>query len=155
MNIENLFTKDTTVKITVLKIENKKFTKGIFNQLHISSPFDKLYNLKENVKFLGYINDKTRWIIWTNGNSLFKYDVKEFYPLRFLNLNSDKIKDLIQIYPNEEVKSLYTAMDQGYYEYRDSQISTVLDVKIQYEIIDKKEKVDKILTEVLKRQIYL
>ncbi|MDO6739454.1 hypothetical protein [Wenyingzhuangia sp. 2_MG-2023] len=148
MNIDKIFTKETTIKITVVKIENKKMTKSIFNQLHIYSPFDKLYNIKNNVKVLGYINDKTIWVIWSNEESLFKYELNNFYPLLRLDLNNDKIESLIKIYPSESVRNLY-------FENLDMEISSVLDLKEQHEIIDKKEMIQKFRNEVLNHQIYL
>jgi hypothetical protein len=151
MNFDKIFTKEITVRLCVVKIENKKLTKSIFNQLNIISPFDKLYNLKDNVKILGYIKDKTRWVIWSNGQSLFKYELNNLYPLIGLDLNKDKIEDLIKIYPSETVKSLYFGNDN--YQYM--VVSCVLDKKEQYEIINKKEMIDKFRIEVLNRQIYL
>jgi hypothetical protein len=156
MNIEKLFSKEVTVKISVLTIENKKITKSIFNQLNYSLPFDNLFNLKSNVKFLGYINDKLKYVIWTNNEFIYKCELKEFYPIARLNLDGDLIRDLIEIYPSETVKSLYHYLnDYSIYEYRDLQISSVLEKKEQYSIIDRKEEIQKIITEILKRQILL
>ncbi|EKT3967372.1 hypothetical protein NTJ12_002460 [Flavobacterium psychrophilum] len=156
MNIENLFSKEVTVKISIVNIENKKLTKSIFNQLNISLPFDSLFNLKQNVKFLGYINDKGKWIIWSNNEYIYKCELKNIYPMARLNLNRDKIRDLIEIYPSELVKSLYHFMNESsFFEYRDTEISSVLDKKEQYIIIERQEEVREIINELLKRQIIL
>lgn len=156
MNIEKLFPKETTIKINIVKIDNKKITKSIFNQINRSSPFDKLYHLKENIKFLGYINDKTKWIIWTNNEFLFKYEIKEIYQMSRINLNKNTIEELQKIYPSEKVKSLYSQKNEfDHFEYRDIEISSVLDIKEQSEILDKKEMVEEIISEILKRQIFL
>lgn len=156
MNIKELFTKTTTVNISVVKINNKNLTKSIFNQLNISSPFDRLYNLKDNVKFLGYVNDKTKWIIWSDENNLFRYELKELSPIVYLNLDQDTIDMLVKIYPSELVKELYNYTDAEYEKiYRDNQISTVLDVKEQYIILEKQKLVREIFENILERQILL
>ncbi|MDR6546700.1 hypothetical protein J2810_002760 [Chryseobacterium rhizosphaerae] len=156
MNIKELFTKTTTVNISVVKVNNKNLTKSIFNQLNISSPFDRLYNLKDNVKFLGYVNDKTKWIIWSDENNLFRYELKELSPIVYLNLDRDTIDMLVKIYPSELVKELYNYTDAEYEKiYRDNQISTVLDVKEQYIILEKQKLVREIFENILERQILL
>ncbi|MDR6459262.1 aspartate carbamoyltransferase regulatory subunit [Chryseobacterium vietnamense] len=156
MNIKELFTKTTTVNISVVKINNKNLTKSIFNQLNISSPFDRLYNLKNNVKFLGYVNDKTKWMIWTDEVNLFRFELKEFFTIRHLDLNRDTIDTLMKVYPSELVKKLYNYVDEEYHEtYRNNQISTVLDLKEQYVILEKQKQVREIFENILERQILL
>ena len=156
MNIKELFTKTTTVNISVVKINNKNLTKSIFNQLNISSPFDRLYNLKDNVKFLGYVNDKTKWMIWTDEVNLFRYELKELFAIRYLDLNSDTIDTLMKVYPSELVKKLYNYIDEEYQEtYRSNQISTVLDLKEQYAILERQEQVREIFENIIERQILL
>lgn len=156
MNIEKLFSKTTTINVSVVKVDNKKLTKTIFNQVNILSPFDNLYNLREGVQFLGYVNDKGKWIIWSDSNRLFKYELKKITPIIYLDLNRNKINDLIEIYPSELVKQLYHYIDEEYHEtYRDNQISTVLDLKEQYAILEKQELVRGIFDNILSRQIFL
>lgn len=156
MNIDKLFTKTTTVNISVVKINNKNFTKSIFNQLNISNPFDRLYNLKNNVKFLGYVNDKTKWMIWTDEINLFKFELREFFTIIHLDLNKDIIDKLVRVYPSELVKNLYNYVDEEYQEtYKNNQISTVLDLKEQYIILEKQELVREIVENILERQIFL
>lgn len=156
MYSDKLFTKVTSIKLSVVKIENKKLTKSILNQLNRKSPFDRLYNLKENVKFLGYVNDKTKCLLWSNEDFIYKYDIKDFFSFLRIDLNKNTINDLYQIFPSEEVNSLYNFTNEmGHYEYQDLEISCVLDKNTQYEILDKKENLDKILEEILKRQIFI
>jgi|SRR5690554_1263613 len=153
MNFDKIFTKDITIQISVVKVDGKKLTKSIFNQLHIISPFDQLYNLKKENKILGYINDKTRWIIWSNGQKLYKYELKNFYPLIQLDLNKNTIENLIEIYPSEQVKNLYFGNSTE--SYQDMQISSVLDLKEQHEIIDKQDFIKEFRSELMSRQIFL
>jgi hypothetical protein len=148
MKIENLFTENTTINITVLKINNKNFTKSIFNQLHLSSPFTKLYELKEDLKILGYVNDKTRWVIWTDNEFLYKYDIKKFYPLLKLEINICEIGTLLDIYPSEDVRLLSENLEN--YD-----LANILNEEEKKVINNKKETVEKILKEVVKRQIFL
>ncbi len=161
MNVEKLFPKETNVKISIVKIDNKKLTKGIFNQLNRISPFDRYYNLKEKAKLFGYVNDKGKWIIWSDNEFICKYEMKEIYPFLRINIDRDKIEDLIKVYDSEEVKSLYrhSETDENGNHcgniYRDVQISSVLSKKEQYEIISKKELIEKIFAEILERQIFL
>lgn len=156
MNLETLFTTETTIKVSVVKIDNKKLTKGVYNQLNIKTAFDDFYNLKENAKLLGYVNDKSRFYLWTNGNSIFRNEIKELYPLIKLNLNKNTIDELRNIFPSEEVESLYSYKNEnGDYEYRNLQISQVLQKNSQYELIEKKENVEKIVKEILNRQIFI
>ncbi|WP_136468997.1 hypothetical protein [Flagellimonas onchidii] len=151
MDFGKIFTNETTIKISVVKLDNKKMTKGIFNQLHISSPFDKLYNLKEEVQILGYVNEKDKWVIWSNKQRLYKYEIYNFSPLIDLDLNKDKIKDLYHIYPSENIRSLYFGDEHYSFE----EISSVLDKKEQYEILDKQEILLRLRNEILNRQIFL
>jgi hypothetical protein len=156
MYSDKLFAKETSIKLSVVKIENKKLTKGIFNQLNRKSPFDKLYNLKENVKFLGYVNDKTKCLLWSNKDFIYKYDIKDFFPFLRIDLNKNTIDDLYEVFPSEEVNSLHNFKNEnGYYEYQELEISCVLEKNTQYEILEKKETVDKIVEELLKRQIFI
>lgn len=156
MYSDKLFIKATSIKLSVVKIENKKLTKSILNQLNRKSPFDKLYNLKENVKFLGYVNDKTKCLLWCNEDLIYKYDIKDFFPFLRIDLHKNTINDLYEIFPSEEVNLLHSFRNEmGHYEYQDLEISCVLDKNTQYEIQDKKENIDKILEEILKRQIFI
>lgn len=156
MNIDKLFTKETTVKISVVKIDNKKLTKSIFNQLNKVSPFDSNYNLKENVKFFGYINDKTTWIIWGDDEFIYKYEMMKSYPFLRINLDRGTISELKKVYDSEEVKKLYNQKDDEFgYLYRDEQISSVLISNEQNEIISKKELVTDIFNKILERQIFI
>lgn len=156
MNIEKLFIKETTLKLSVIKVDNKRIIKSIFNQINIDSPFDELYTLKQNVKFLGYINEKKKWIIWKNNDFLFKYDLGKIYPISQINLNKNTIDELITIFPSEKVKLLHSFQnEQSHFEYRDIEISSVLDPNEQYLIMDVIELVDDIIDEILKRQIFL
>jgi len=156
MNTEKLFEKEATIKISVVKIDNKKLTKGVFNQINWKSPFDRLYNLKENVKFLGYVNDKSKWLVWSNGEFLYKYKISDFYPFLRIDFNKNTINELLDVFPSEVVKSLNDFKNQmGHYEYTDLEISSVLDVKEQYVIIEKKENIEEIINGLLKRQIFL
>ena len=154
--MEELFTKTTTINISVVKLDNKNLTKSIFNQLNISSPFDRLYNIKNNVKFLGYVNDKIKWVIWADDISLFRFELKELSAIRHLDLKNDTIDKLVKIYPSELVKELYNYYDEEYQEiYKDSQISGVLDSKEQDIILDKQEQIREIFENILDRQIFL
>lgn len=156
MIIDKLFEKEVTVKVSVVKIDNKKLTKSIFNQLHYSSPFDSLFNLKENVKFLGYVNDDFRYLIWTNGEFIFKCNLNEFTKFRKIDLNKNTISDLHEVFPSEKVESLFLVKNEiGFNEYQDLQITQVLGPKYQSEILDKQENVEKIIKELLKRQIFV
>ena len=113
MNLDKLFTKESTIKISVISINDKKITKSIFNQLNIKNPFDKHINLLENVLFLGYINDKTKWIIWKDNDFLYKYELKHLLQIKWIDVNRNTIKDLLEIYPTEVVKNAYHFVD-GY-----------------------------------------
>jgi hypothetical protein len=46
MFIEKLFEKEVTIKVSIVKIDKKKLTKGVFNQLNVKSPFDDTYNFR-------------------------------------------------------------------------------------------------------------
>lgn len=153
MNMSKIFTKDTFIKVSVVKLDGRKLTKSIFNQLHTISPFDRLYNLKNDVKVLGYINDKTIWIIWSNQENLYKYDLQNIYPLVQLDLNKNTIENLIEIYPSEQVKNLYYGNSNE--NYQELEISSVLDKKEQYKILDRQDFVIEFKAQLLERQIFL
>ncbi|AKK72094.1 hypothetical protein OK18_05110 [Chryseobacterium gallinarum] len=108
------------------------------------------------LSFLGYVNDKAKWIIWCDENNLFRYELKELSPIVYLNLDRDTIDTLAKIYPSELVKELYNYTDAEYEKiYQDNQISTVLDVKEQYIILEKQKLVRDIFENILERQILL
>jgi len=156
MSVENLFKKETVVKISVVKIDNKKLTKGVFNQINQKSPFDKLYDLRENVNFLGYVNDNGKWVVWTNDESLYKYKIIDFYSFLRIDFSRNTIDELYKIYPSEVVKSLYSHTNElGHYENQGCQISQVLELNEQISITDKKENIEQIIDELVKRQIFL
>lgn len=156
MSIEKLFKKNTTINISVVKLENKKLTKGVFNQINRKSPFDKLYELKENVSFLGYVNDANKWVIWTDDKSLYKYKFVDFFNLSRIDFHRNTIEELFKVYPSQELELLNSYQnDLGNYEYQGLQISQVLKPNEQYVIIEKKEYLEKIIDELLKRQIFL
>lgn len=158
MNIQELFTKETTIKVSVVTLDGKKMTKSIFNQLHHVKPFDNLYNIIEGVKFLGYINEKERFVIFTLNNKIYYYRLEAFLALQYIDLNKSTIEDLYRVYPSEEVKRLHNfnpKKENDSEDYRQFQISQVFSVNGQYEFIEKAENLKKIRNEILKRQIFL
>jgi hypothetical protein len=156
MNLDNLFTKETTIKVSVVTLDNKKLTKSIFNQLQVKKPFDKLYNIFDGVKFLGYVNDKKNYAVFTFNDKIYKCEMVEFQALKYIDLHKDLIKTLYRVYPSEELQKLnkYNPSRPDEY-YADSQISQVFSVDGQRELIEKAENLDKIFNELVIRQIFI
>ncbi len=155
MNLDKLFTKESTIKISVISINDKKITKSIFNQLNIKNPFDKHINLLENVLFLGYINDKTKWIIWKDNDFLYKYELKHLLQIKWIDVNRNTIKDLLEIYPTEVVKNAYHFVDDNLNEYKEETISNTLNREDLHDFIYKQDMINKIIENITKRQIFV
>jgi len=154
MNIEKLFTKESTVKISILKIDNKKFTKSIFNQLNYKNPFDRDINLNQDAKFLGYVNDKGKWILWTDTDYIYKFELKKLIDIKWIDVDRHKISDLIEVYPTEKVKDAFHYVDDYDNEYKNEVISNVLNREEIFEFIEKQDIVKNIINETLQRQIF-
>lgn len=104
MDIEHLFTEKTTVNLSVVKLNNHKINKTIFNQLITLSPFDRIFSIRESAKFLGFVNDKIQWILWTNGISIYKYQLRKLNEFCHFDLDRGEISDFTKIYPYYELQ---------------------------------------------------
>lgn len=158
MNIQNLFTNETTIKVSVVTLDNKRLTKSIYNQLHYKKPFDKLYNINDGVQFLGYVHDKGQFVVFKEKSKLYVCNLDAFRVLRDIDLDKNTIEYLYKVYPSDEVEQLYRFNSKNDMEkdnYRDMQISQVFSIKGQYEFIDKAEKLQNLINEIFKRQIFL
>lgn len=164
MEIKDLFTVETTIKVSVVKLDNKKLTSLIFNQLNISSPFDDAFNLKEDVKILGYVNSKVnikykdhhieneKWLIWSRNDRLYKYKLIRLHPFLKMNIETIQFFQFIAIYNSDEIDKIY---DDSKGELQYTPISEVIDQDKLNEISEKKIFVKEVYREILKRQIYL
>jgi hypothetical protein len=76
MKFKELLTESTTINVSVVKMDNRKITKSVFNQIQIKCFYDRDYKILKDIKILGYLIDKERWLIWTNGRNYFKYPLK-------------------------------------------------------------------------------
>ncbi len=72
MNIESLFSEKATINISIVKLHNQKINKTIFNQLLVYSPFTEEFHLRKYVKFLGFVNEKVKWMLWTDDESIYR-----------------------------------------------------------------------------------
>lgn len=99
----NLFVEKTTVNISVVKLHNQKINKTIFNQLLITSPFDWTFDLKDDVKILGFVNEKERYMLWGNRNSLYKCSLVHIIKFSRFNLENGKVKDFFNLYSDSDI----------------------------------------------------
>ncbi|AQW97447.1 hypothetical protein M2T70_12965 [Elizabethkingia anophelis] len=80
MKLENIFTKESTVKINVITLENRKLTKSLLEQIDYKFPFSRKYELICD-KIFGYVkisnsdNSKgfIRIVIGEMNGKLFKF----------------------------------------------------------------------------------
>jgi len=85
MDIKSKFQKESIIKINVLKIDNKKLSKSLIEQLHEQNPFDEDYNFIADVAF-GYVKlgiDKV--LIYSNNEKLFKFNINFIEKISSLN----------------------------------------------------------------------
>lgn len=98
--MENIFADNTSVSMTIAKIDNKKITKTIFNQLNIWNPF-KAQFIFTGDKILGYVNSNGIWIIYIINDKIFKcFERDLFLP----NRNSFIFDDLGILFDPTEKK---------------------------------------------------
>lgn len=73
MELEKMFSEKTTIDITVVKLNNQKLTKSIFNQLRWCFPFDAEMNFKSETLF-GHVRVGEECIaIGSTKNGLFRF----------------------------------------------------------------------------------
>ena len=161
MNLENLFTDKTTVSVSVVKLNNQKMNKTIFNQLLIKSPYSSSFDIDENAKFLGFVNDKEKWLVWTDGLTIFRNRLWRLRTFANFNLEFGTLEKFKEIYPTSNLShfnSDYT--DEYSTEYSSSdedrlEMSSVLN-EAESEEIRKKQIAMKFVTDNLEaRQIFL
>lgn len=76
MEIEKIFSEKTTIDITVVKLNNQKLTKSIFNQLRWYFPFDGNFNFTSELLF-GHVRiGEERFAIGKSKTSLFRFNVE-------------------------------------------------------------------------------
>ena len=160
MNITNLFTKTTTVEISVVTIDKKKLTKSIITQIVDYKPFDEALNIFEGVKILGFVNGIEPIVIWTRNGELNKCNLNVFRKLDHVDIHNSTIENLIGTYQTPEIDAiLYSQNEKGnnitFNEYRKNQISSVLSAKGLTDLKDKKEEFKTIISEIYKRQIFI
>lgn len=155
MNIDNLFTDKTTIDISVVKLNNQKINKTIFNQIVTRPPFDRVYSLSKNVKFLGYVNDKISMLLWTNGVNIYRCRLKDLREFAFFDLENETIGKLKEHYSTHNFNYYQNPYDRGdEYGYSDKIWSILTSDEIA-EIRSKQEFVKEILNALNGRQIFV
>lgn len=85
MNYKELFTDQSTIKISVMTIDGKKLTKSLVDQLPTHFPFDKQYNFTGD-KFFGFVKvgkatpsnpgaQNINFVIFEKGGKLYKFSL--------------------------------------------------------------------------------
>ncbi len=158
MNIENLFTEKTTINISVVKLHKQKINKTIFNQLLIYSPFTEDFHLRRQVKFFGFVNEKVKWMLWTDDESIYKYEMKRAAKFAYLNLDDEKLDEFKKIYPIRQIRYFKESHDEDHYNEYDNDrtiVSAILNEEEKLEIEKKQVIIRRILDELNERQIFL
>jgi hypothetical protein len=161
MDIENLFTKETTVKISVVTIDKKKLTKSILNQIKSSDPFDDFYNLKPGVKFIGYVRDEFNTVIFVKDDAIYRLDFEIYKDFRLIFRTSKSVGDLHSIYPSEAIAKLNNELNDeenshlGQYKFRERNLNDVITDDIKEDIKQKQNFLTQISSEISKRQIFI
>jgi len=155
MNIEHLFTEKTTINLSVVKLHNQKINKTIFNQLITLSPFNRIFSLGESVKFLGFVNDKIQWILWTDDISIYKYQLRKLKEFCHFDLDSGEISDFTKIYPYYELqyfnKSSYR--DDTYDEVE--KLYLILSQEERSRLEEKQRFIVEVIDKLTQRQIFI
>ncbi len=146
--MEKIFSEEVNVTIRVVNIENKKLTKSVFNQLHYSSPFTNLFDLKDNVKVLGYVNDKEEVLLWSDENKLYKYRTKALIDFVRISFDTNTIEDLYKLYRSKRVQEIYFSSES-------CNIGTIEDEKLLQEITAKQDFLKMFYRELKKNQIFI
>lgn len=159
MNIESLFTEKTTINISVVKLHNQKINKTIFNQLLINSPFTEDFHLRRQVHFFGFVNEKVKWMLWTDDESIYKYEMERAATFTYLNLDNEKLDEFMKIYPTRLLRYFKESHDEDdhHNEYDNDRtiVSAILNEEEKLEIENKQVIISRILDELNERQIFL
>ena len=155
MDFENLFTEKTTINISVVKLNAQKINKTVFNQLLIFSPFNNIFDLRPNIKVLGYVNDKMRWVLWIQDNSIFKYPIKELKEFAFFDIEYGKTEEFIELYPENKLSFFNRSNDDWDDEISSDRLNLILTNEEKTEILAKQDYVSNFLSHLTGRQIFL
>lgn len=157
MKESNLFSDKTTISISVVKLQNQKINKTTFNQLLISSPFDWTFKLKDDVNILGFVNDKERYMLWGDGNSIYKCSLVRIVKFARFDLEEGKVKDFLNLYsdrnieyfngPGYEREMDIDSMEEGPVYY-------ILNAIEKEEILNKQAFIKELLFELNQRQVF-
>lgn len=154
----NLFADKTTINISVVKLYNQKINKTIFNQLLSSTPFDWTFQLKENVKILGFVNDKERYMLWLDGNTIYKCRLVRIVKFARFDLENGKVKDFFNLYSDIDIEYFKDSgsereVDLEFME--EGPVSYVLNAVEKEEIRHKQNFIKEFLLELNQRQVFL
>lgn len=164
MEIEKIFKEKTTIEIAVVKLENQKLTKSIFNQLRWYFPFDKDLNFKSGNIF-GHVRiGEEIFGVGSANNQLFRFNTE--YLRRFignskLTLNYrfvDEDLDFVDLLGLDAINKIYKD-ENGYFD-RDyvgtsHSVQDVITVEGQERLLNMHQNAKDFFTELLKRQIII
>ncbi len=143
MDFKKYLSDKKTVTVSVAKLENQKITKSIFSQIpetrRIRYPFDF-----EGIQMLGFVNEKSRWLIYTSDDVLYKCSISHFYKVVQGPITSFYYLD-IQKYVKTE----------NYPEFDDFDTFNMLPVEMQNEFRAAVDNIRLFLTTLRKHQIYI
>lgn len=164
MEIDKIFKEKTTIEIAVVKLENQKLTKSIFNQLRWYFPFDKDLNFKS-----GYIFGHVRigdeiFAVGSINNQLFRFNtdyLRTFVGSSKLTLNyrfADQDLDFVDLLGLDAIKENYKD-ENGYFD-RDHvggthSVQDVITEAGQERLLNMHQNAKDFFTELLKRQIII
>lgn len=158
MKQTDLFAEKTTINISVVKLHNQKINKTIFNQLLNAPLFDRTFNLKDDAKILGFVNDKEKYILWGDGKSVYKCSLVRITNFARFDLNKGKVKDFLILYRERDI----AYFNEPAYEREENldllgeySVSHVLNSLEKEDILLKQDFINEFLLELNQRQVFL
>ena len=164
MDIEKIFSEKTTIEVAVLKLENQKLTRSIFNQLRWYFPFDDDLTFKSGTIF-GHVRiGEEIFGIGSSDNRLYRFNTEYLHTLvgnSKLKMNFKYVNaalDLTGLLGVDAIKGTFKD-ERGYFD--EDYVGTVHSVEDvitdegQERLLKIFQNAKDFLTELLKRQIII
>lgn len=167
MDDNNIFHSQSEIKVSILKVDNKKLTKSLVEQFKNENPFDAEFNFVGE-KIFGYIlinrpgnNGKDRIIIAQKDGKLVKFSWANALSLSYVNSESNwndvrnnhnsTLKSLFGEEKNKEYENKYQKLE----EYDLSKLNKIIEEDDLDKLFRVKDKAHKFLEELNNHQIYI
>lgn len=162
MDFKDIFTKETTITVQIMKVDGRKLTASLVQQFRRRSPFDNLYNFIGK-HIYGYVTIKIdkefgKMIIGQDEEGFIKFPEKNLRAISHITENSNwhqvkSILNLRAILNDDDVLSRYS--EKEYYPNEKQPLSDFTSKEEQSKIFEIRDKVAVFLKELDKHQILI